>query len=122
MSGYVTQEISICYLYLSDQVSTHKERTRRKTEKLHRRCLTGISNSTIYIQWMERCVALWRGGVLKNQMTCTKIKITCLILILYSLDVVRISSCIQIFPGRSKGVSPSRIHELGTNLEGGFLF
>ena len=58
MSGYVTQEISIYYLYLSDQESTHKERTRRKTEKLHRRCLTGISNSTIYIQWDR-----WSGAV-----------------------------------------------------------
>ena len=56
------QEIlNLVYLYLSDQESQlHKERTRRKTEKLHRRCLTGISNSlqSTYNE-MERRDGVW---------------------------------------------------------------
>ena len=63
LSGYVTQPRnpqSSLPLLIRPRESTHKERTRRKTEKLHRRCLTGISNSlqSTYNE-MERRDGVW---------------------------------------------------------------
>ena len=55
------QEIlNLLPLLIRPRESTHKERTRRKTEKLHRRCLTGISNSlqSTYNE-MERRDGVW---------------------------------------------------------------